>query len=42
MIIAEGFKTYNEIAFLFPQKRQVESSESVRSFSSPEKLKVLG
>ncbi len=42
MIVAEGFKAYEEIAVLFPQKLQEESSESVRSFMTPEGVKVLG
>ena len=42
MIIAEGFKAYDEIAVLFPQKLQEESSGSVRSFITPQGVKVLG
>ncbi|WP_289023062.1 hypothetical protein [uncultured Salegentibacter sp.] len=42
MIIAEGFKAYDEIAVLFPEKLQEESSGSVRSFVTPKGLKVLG
>jgi hypothetical protein len=42
MIVAEGFKAFEEIAVLFPQKLQEERSESVRSFLTPEGLKVLG
>ncbi|MFN4763728.1 hypothetical protein ACKGJN_11430 [Gillisia sp. Q332] len=42
MIVAEGFKAYDEIAVLFLKKLQVESSESVRSFMTPEGMKVLG
>jgi len=42
MIIAEGFKAYDEIAVLFPQKLQEESSETVRSFVTPEGVMVLG
>lgn len=42
MIITEGFKAYDEIAVLFPQKLQEESSESIRSFVTPEGVKVLG
>jgi len=42
MIVAEGFKAYDEIAVLFPQKLQEESSESVRSFMTQESVKVLG
>jgi len=42
MIVAEGFKAYEEIAVLFPQKLQEERSESVRSFLTPNGLKVVG
>jgi len=42
MIIAEGFKAYEEIAVLFPVKLQEESLESVRSFMTQEGVKVLG
>ncbi len=42
MIVAEGFKTYEEIAVLFPQKLQEERSECVRSFMTQEGVKVLG
>ena len=42
MIVAEGFKTYDEIAVLFPQKLQEERTESVKSFIAQEGLKVLG
>ncbi|MDT0688759.1 hypothetical protein RM549_03130 [Salegentibacter sp. F188] len=42
MIMAEGFKAYDEIAVLFPQKLQEESSGSMRSFITPEGVKVLG
>lgn len=42
MIIAEGFKAYDEIAVLFPQKLQEENSESVRTFMTPDGVKVLG
>lgn len=42
MIIAEGFKAYDEIAVLFPRKLQEESSVSVRSFITPQGVKILG
>ena len=42
MIVAEGFKAYEEIAVLFPQKMQEENSETVRSFATPQGLRVLG
>jgi hypothetical protein len=42
MIIAEGFKTYDEIAVLFPKKLQEDRSEFVRTFMTPEGVKVLG
>ena len=42
MIITEGFKAYEEIAVLFPQKLQEENSEFVRSLVTPEGLLVLG
>ena len=42
ILIAEGFKAYDELAVLFPQKLQEKNSESVKSFSTPEGLKVLG
>ena len=42
MIIAEGFKVYEEIAVLFPQKLQEEKAVSVRSFVTPEGVKILG
>ena len=42
MIIAEGFKAYEEIAVLFPHKLQEENLESVRSFMTQEGLLVLG
>jgi len=42
MIVTEGFKTYEEIAVLFPQKLHEESKECVRSFMTQEGVKVLG
>lgn len=42
MIIAEGFKVYDELAVLFPHNLQEESSATVRSFVTPQGLKVLG
>ena len=42
LIIAEGFKAFDEIAILFPQKLQEESSATVRSFKTPEGIRVLG
>ena len=42
MIIAEGLKAYEELAVLFPQRLQEESSEIVRSFETPEGVRVLG
>ena len=42
MIVAEGFKAYEEIAVLFPKKLQEEKTESVRSFVTPDGLKMLG
>lgn len=41
MIIAEGFKAYEEIAVLFPQKLQEENSGSVRSFTTSDGVKVM-
>lgn len=42
MIIAEGFKAYEEIAVLFPEKVQEENNEAYRSFKTPGGVKVLG
>lgn len=42
MIVAEGFKAYDELAVLFPEKLQEENSETVKTFATPEGLKVLG
>lgn len=42
MIIAEGFKAYDEIAVLFPEKLEEEKNESYKSFLTPEGKKVLG
>lgn len=42
MIVAEGFKAYDELAVLFPQKLQEERTESMRSFATPEGVRVLG
>jgi hypothetical protein len=42
IIIAEGFKAYDEVTVLFPQKLQEEKSQSVRSFTTPQGLKMLG
>lgn len=42
MIVAEGFKAYNELAVLFPEKLEEENYESIKSFVTPEGVKVLG
>jgi hypothetical protein len=42
MIIAEGFKAFNEIAVLFPEKIKFEKGENIRSFEIPSGMKVLG
>ena len=42
MIVAEGFKAYDELAVLFPRKLQEENSETVKSFVTPEGVRVLG
>ena len=42
MIMMEGFKAFDELAVLFPQKLQEESSTTVRSFETSEGMRVLG
>ena len=42
MIIAEGFKAYDELAVLFPEKMQESNSDIARSFVTPEGVRVLG
>ena len=42
MIIAEGFKAYEEIAVLFPEKMEEENNGFYKSFTTPEGLRVLG
>ncbi|TRO66965.1 hypothetical protein [Christiangramia sabulilitoris] len=41
LVIAEGFKAYEEIAVLFPEKLQEENLGLVRSFTTPEGVKVM-
>lgn len=42
MIIAEGFKAFEEVEVLFPEKQQIENTEFYRSFVTPEGFKILG
>lgn len=42
MIISEGYKAYDEIAALFPQKLEEAKSEGARSFVDPNGMRVLG
>jgi hypothetical protein len=42
MIVAEGFKAYDEIAVLFPEKRMEEKFESHQSFITPQGTKIMG
>lgn len=42
MIIAEGFKAYDEIAVLFPDKLQEENNEFYKSHTTSEGVRVLG
>lgn len=42
MIIAEGFKAYEEIAVLFPEKLEEENNGFYKSFTTNEGIKVMG
>lgn len=42
LIITEGFKAFDEIAVLFPEKVNFEKVESYKSFQIPENLEILG
>ncbi len=42
MIVAEGFKAYDELAVLFPEKLEEENNGFYKSFQTPEGLRVLG
>jgi hypothetical protein len=42
LILAEGFKAFDEVAVLFPQKSQILKKETLKSFYSSGGIKVLG
>ena len=42
MIITEGFKAFNELEVLFPEKERFENEENLRYFEIPGGTKVLG
>jgi hypothetical protein len=42
MIIAEGFKAFDEVAVLFPQKSEILKEETLKSFYTSGGIKVLG
>ena len=42
LIIAEGFKAFDEVEVLFPEKVKLEKEENLRSFEIPGGMKVLG
>ena len=42
LIIAEGFKAFDEVEVLFPEKIKFEKGENIRSFQIPNGMKVLG
>ena len=42
LIIAEGFKTFDEVAVLFPQKSEILKEDTLKSFDTSGGIKVLG
>ena len=42
IIITEGFKAFDEVEVLFPEKIKFNKEENLRSFEVPEGMKVLG